>query len=215
MPEYEAADDEAMALVRDGYDAIAARFAEVVNPPSHPRHEWLHDLMSRLPSSADVLEIGSGSGRPTAAALVDAGHSVLGIDVSAEQVALARANVHNATFVRADVLSLDYAPASFDAVVSFYVLTHVPRRHYPALLRRIRSWLRPNGWFLATFGKSDSAGWLEEDFLGFGGASWTNSYDATTTKRLLEDAGFVLERAELVGQAESWGDERWLFILAR
>lgn len=214
MPEYEASDAEAAALVRDGYDTIATRFAGVVNPPSHPRHAWLRDLMSRLPSAADVLEIGSGSGRPTAAALVGAGHSVLGVDVSAEQVALARANVPNATFVQGDVLDLDYPPGSFDAVVAFYVLTHVPRRHYAELFARIRAWLRPDGWFLATLGKSDSAGWLEEDFLGFGSTSWTNSYDAPTTTRLLEEAGFSLERAELVGQEETWGGERWLFVLS-
>lgn len=215
VPEYEASDEEATAFVREGYDAIAEHFAAIVNPPSHPRHAWLADLMQRLPKSADVLEIGSGSGRPTAEALTDAGHAVTGIDVSAEQVALARTNVPMATFTQADVLELSFPEASFDAVVAFYVLTHVPRRHYPELFARLRSWLRPGGWFLATFGKSDSAGWFEEDFLGFGGTSWTNSYDPATTTRLLEDAGFTLERADLVEQQEQWGSEGWLFVLAQ
>ena len=78
------------------------------------------------------------------------------------------------------MLEFDSDPGSFDAVVALYSIIHVPRRHYPLVFERIHRWLRPDGWLLASFGTGDSAGWLEEDLLGFGSANWTNSYDAAT-----------------------------------
>ncbi|GAB2966247.1 hypothetical protein GCM10023080_030240 [Streptomyces pseudoechinosporeus] len=47
--------------------------------------EW---LIEWLPPAARTLDVGSGTGRPTEAALIEAGHSVLGVDVSPGMVEL-------------------------------------------------------------------------------------------------------------------------------
>jgi cyclopropane fatty-acyl-phospholipid synthase-like methyltransferase len=152
---------------------------------------------------------------PSAAALVAAGHDVVGIDISDGQLALARKQVPSATFVHADFLDVAFDVGAFDAVVALYSITHVSRRHYAALFKHIRTWLEPDGWFLATLGTADSSGWLEEDFLGFGATSWTNSFDPATTERLLREAGLLPESVEVVEHTEQWGAERWLHVLAR
>ncbi|MHB1910611.1 MAG: class I SAM-dependent DNA methyltransferase [Acidimicrobiales bacterium] len=209
-------DEEVAALVRDGYDAIAERYAAyVAESVSHPRHEWLEQLLGRLPAPSRVLELGCGPGVPAAAGIVSAGHDLLGVDISARQIDIARRQVPLATFLHADVLTLEFDAASFDAVVALYSIIHIPRRHYPELFGRVRRWLTPDGWLLASFGTGDSSGWLEEDLLGLGATNWTNSYDPATTEQLLRDAGLVPEVTELVTHEEPSGTERWLYVLAR
>ena len=80
---------------------------------------------------------------------------------------------------------------------------------------RSAEWLRPGGWFLASMGRSDDAGWNEENFLGFGHTNWTNGYDPDTSRRLLVEAGFELEHAVVVSEATPFGPERWLWVLGR
>lgn len=214
-PEAELGDEDVAEIVRAGYDAIAERYAVyAATDASHPRHAWVARLLDRLGPNSRVLELGCGPGVPTAARLVEAGHDVVGVDISGAQIELARRQVPLGRFIRADVLDIDPEPASYDAVVALYSLIHVPRRRYPDLLSRVRRWLSPEGWLLASFGTGDSPGWLEEDLLGFGAGNWTNSHDPPTTRRLLVEAGFRLERAEVVAQDEPTGPETWLYVLA-
>ncbi|HZU74972.1 MAG TPA: class I SAM-dependent methyltransferase [Acidimicrobiales bacterium] len=209
-------DEEVAALVRSGYDAIAERYLRyAAGAHSHPRHEWLGRLLDVLRPGSRILELGCGPGVPTARDIAEAGHRLVGVDISPRQLDLARRSVPGATFIEADMLALELEPGSFDAVVALYSIIHVPRRHYPVLFERIHRWLTPEGWFLASLGTGDSAGWLEEDLLGFGAKNWTNSCDVTTTERLLHASGLVPEVVEIVDQGEPSGPERWLYVLAR
>ena len=51
-----------------------------------------------------------------------------------------------------DAASLDFPVESFDAVVSFYALIHLPQDEQQELLRKVAGWLRPGGWFVCTTG---------------------------------------------------------------
>jgi cyclopropane fatty-acyl-phospholipid synthase-like methyltransferase len=215
-PLLELSDEEVAILVSRGYDAIAQRYASyAVAATSHPRHAWVDRLLGQMLPRSQVLELGCGPGVPTAAAIVAAGHGLVGVDISAGQLAIAQNLVPSATFVHANFLDLDFEPGAFDAIVALYSIIHVPRRHYPALFARLRRWLTPGGWLLATFGTGDSPGWLEENLFGFGATNWTNSFDRPTTERLLYDAGLSVEAVDLVEQDEPTGLERWLYVLAR
>ncbi|HEY6312021.1 MAG TPA: class I SAM-dependent methyltransferase, partial [Streptosporangiaceae bacterium] len=69
-----------------------------------------------------------------------------------------------ARLVQADMATVQFGPASLDAVVSFYALIHLPLADQRALFPRIRDWLVPAGLFLATAGAQPWTG--TEDFLG-------------------------------------------------
>src|SRR5690242_20106765 len=128
-------------IVADGYDDIAPRYlAWSALAPSPERMRYLDRLLDLLPAGAGVLDLRCG---------------VTGVDISAEQIDLAERYVPDATFIRADMAALDFAPGSFDAVVAFYSLTHVPRAEHAGLLRRIAGWLRDGGLLLATMGAHD------------------------------------------------------------
>jgi ubiquinone/menaquinone biosynthesis C-methylase UbiE len=73
------------------------------------------------PGPGSCLDLGCGTGRAIPA-LAAAGWSVVGVDVSVDQLEAARAYAGDARLVQADAHALPFADGEFDAVVS--ILTH-------------------------------------------------------------------------------------------
>jgi len=126
------------------FDAIGERYDDVFPHKSGQiiATQWVVD---RLAPGARVLDLGCGTGVPTAGMLSETGLEVIGIDVSTEMLALARRNVPTGRFVAMDLLELDSSLGTFDAVVSFFSLLMLRRAEIPPVLRRIRAVLRPGG----------------------------------------------------------------------
>jgi len=199
-------------VVARGYDAAARRYLEwSALRPSEARLAYLRRASDLIPPGARVLELGCGAGVPMTAALAD-GRDVTGVDISAAQIALARRNVPTASFLQADLTTIDVPPASVDAVVAFYALTHVPRNEHAGLLGRIRSWLRPGGVFIASLGVEDDPGGIERDWLG--ADMYFSHFSARVNRRLVAAAGFTIERADVVQEPEDRHDARFLWIVA-
>jgi cyclopropane fatty-acyl-phospholipid synthase-like methyltransferase len=173
------------------------------------RDAKLAGLLKELPAGATVLDLGCGAGEPVARELVSRGFRVTGLDASLAQIVRARRNVPEATFVHADMTSVPLPVRSFDAISAFYSITHVPRNEHEALIRRIAAWLRPNGLFVASFGSSEGE-WLGE---WLGAPMFFSHLDPDETKRLVNDAGFRIEQAELLKQDNE--DAAFLWIAAR
>ena len=199
-------------VVAAGYDRIAEQYLAWSGlRPSPARLRALALADERIPRGAEVLELGCGAGLPMTAAIAR-DRRLTGVDISAAQVALARRNVPGATFIQADFTTLEMAPASLDAVVAFYVLTHVPRDEHAALLGRIRSWLRPGGVLIASFGVEDDPGGIEHGWLGTD--MYFSHFSARVNRRLVEAAGFVIERADVLQEPEDRHDARFLWVVA-
>jgi SAM-dependent methyltransferase len=199
-------------IVAAGYDQVAERYlAWSPGRPSGARHRVLERADATIPRGADVLELGCGAGVPMTATLAR-GRQVTGVDISATQIALARANVPGARFTRADLTELERPAASADAVVAFYALTHVPREALAPLLARIRTWLRPGGTFLASFGVEDDPGTIEDDWLG--APMYFSHFSARVNRRLVAEAGFAIDWAEVLTEPADRFDARFLWILA-
>jgi len=174
------------------------------------RDRWLGEMIAGLPDAGRVLDLGCGAGVPVAHQLIERGFNVLGIDGSVNQIGLARRNVPGAEFVHGDMAAVSFPPRSFDAVAAFYSITHVPREEHAMLLRRIAIWLKPEGMFIASLGSGECPGWMGE-WLGV--EMFFSHYDASTYERLVREAGFKIERAELVDQDND--DARFLWVIAR
>ncbi|MFI6101651.1 class I SAM-dependent methyltransferase [Lentzea sp. NPDC051213] len=139
-------------IVEAGYDTIAETYLSwSAKIADDPRAHYLAELDSRLPDRAKVLELGCGAGVPSTRALAER-HDVLGIDLSQQQLDLAKTNVPSARFEKADMTALDFPDGTFDGIAAFYSILHVPRADQPRLFARIARWLRPGGLFLASLG---------------------------------------------------------------
>lgn len=201
-----------MELVGRGYDLIGEHFAswrdEIVGDP---RRAWENDLVSRLHDGARVLELGCGAGVPDTQRLA-ARFEVTGVDVSAEQVRRARAAVPEAEFVQADFTALELAPASFDAVVSYYAFNHVPRELLAPTFARIHGWLVEGGLLMTALGVGDTEAWTGE---WLGAPTFFSSFPPETNTRLVQEAGFDIIRDELVTFREPEGDATFQWVLAQ
>ncbi len=205
-------DGDPKQIVESGYDACGARFNAQRNTDPTPE---LNQLIDVLPARARVLDVGCGGGVVTAAL---AEHSdVVGIDISAAQIEQARARVPNATFVFGDIMAQDFEAASFNAVVAFYTLFHLPRQEHRPLLERIATWLKPGGYLLATVARGAHPGYTEPDF--FGATMYWSHFEADWYTAVLGELGFDVLASGMLGHGYRDGagrpDERHPVVFAQ
>ena len=188
--------DNAKRLVEEGYDAVARDYGRLEGETEWPRLRWLGKVLERLEPGSAILDLGCGSGDPADVEMARA-HAVTGVDISGAQIELARRNVPAGTFIHGDAGSVDFPAGSFDAVVSFYTLEHLPREEHGALLRRIHGWLRPGGWLLLST-EADEAEGVVSTWLGV--PMYFSSYGPEAVVRLAREAGFGIVEAEIEEQ---------------
>lgn len=202
--------EDPAGLVRAGYDAIGAAY-----------HAWSHRaplriafvelLRDRLAPGSRVLELGCGPGDPATRMLAER-HRVVAVDLSREQLRLARGHAPGAALAQADLARLAVRPGSVDAVASFYALGHLPAAAHAPLLASFGAWLRPGGVLVTnapmTPGDDVEGGWLGVPMF-FGGIG------PEATVAALESGGLVVERAEPILEDE--GEDRsatFLWVVA-
>jgi ubiquinone/menaquinone biosynthesis C-methylase UbiE len=204
--------DDPKRIVERGYDAIADRFAEWQSRISDDaRLAYLAELLELLPERPDVLELGVGAGVRSSQILAERGQ-LTGVDLSQEQLRRARERLPGSTLIHGDFAALELPARSFDAVVSFYVLNNLPQDEVGPLLARVAEWLRPGGWFLASFPSSGNSAWRGE---WLGAEMFFDGLPPETNRRLAEEAGLEIVRDELETMVAPDGVGRWQWLLAR
>jgi SAM-dependent methyltransferase len=105
------------------------------------------DLLALLPDVAGrrALDLGCGAGQFAHHLATRGAAEVVGVDVSARMLELARAQWEHprVRYLRAAIEDTRFAPASFDLVVSVLALHYV--EDYRGVIERIAGWLMPGG----------------------------------------------------------------------
>ena len=139
--------------------------------------------------------------------------AVTGVDISPRQVERARAAIPEASSSAPTSPSSSCRPARSTRSASFYVFNHVPRELLAPLLASIHGWLVPGGWLLTAFGQSDNPGLDRAN-----GSARRRSSRASrrrSTRGSSGEAGFAIERDEIVAWESPDGPERFQWVLAQ
>lgn len=137
----------------EAFDSIGDRYDEAFPHKTGQlaTGKW---LAGALPAGSRILELGCGTGLPTARQMIDAGHELVGVDLSQRMVELARRNVPEATIHHMDLADLrpggsgeELAGGSgrYDGVLAFFSLLMLPRREIPLALGMVHGLLVPGG----------------------------------------------------------------------
>jgi trans-aconitate methyltransferase len=177
------------------YDRIANawRDARVAGAATFRERPWVDRLALPLPPGARIMDAGCGCGVPITSYLVGLGFEVVGLDGSARLLELARVAVPEAQFILGDMRTADPA-GSFDAIVAWDSVFHLPRGEHREVFRRFRSWLRPGGHLLVSLGGSADAELRSEMH---GATFFYSAHEPSEALRLLEGVGFQIEHWEL------------------
>jgi len=196
-------------MVEDGYDRICQLY--------HKRRVgrfWsvaadVNSLMGRLPPGGTILDVGCGSGF-IASIPERRGFIVTGIDISTKMLELARQSAPRSTFLRMDMKRLEFPKQSFDGVICFYSIFHVPRRYHLGILKRFHRVLRPKGLLAIHMGWGDWVG-VEENWLGGGVPIYWSHFGRGKNVALVRKAKFDI----ILSKASKQKDGTHLFVLAR
>jgi SAM-dependent methyltransferase len=191
----------AKQVVRRGYNRISESYRNDrgEGPDSkYPRY-WLKEIDKRLPAGSRILDLGCGMGVPVARHF-SRNYSYLGVDISSAQVRRAKKLIPKARFQCADMAALKFKPSSFDAVVSFYAVIHLPLGEQRPLFHGLYRWLKPGGVFLSTLGWGKWTG-MEKDW--FGTRMFWSHADQGTYQKWLEATGFRVIRKGLIREGKS------------
>ncbi len=196
--------------VATGYDRIVEEYLRERGAKLKENERRYLDLLTEgLDEDASVLDLGCGSGAPVAAFL-SRRFDFVGVDISRRQLGHARQLVPAATFVLADMTSLAFQPASFDAIVALYSIIHVPREEHAPLIHRLFDWLRPGRRLLAVMGSQSWEG-RESDWFAPGAEMYWSHFGADTNLDMLGSAGFRVLDGSIEPDSH---DGAHLFVLA-
>jgi SAM-dependent methyltransferase len=143
------------------FDAIATRYDRVYAPDRDISRRNLAGVLAVLAPQARVLDLGVGTGRELSA-LLDAGHTPTGVDVSARMLEICGRRARPVPLVKADFWQeLPFEAGAFDAVIALHgTLAHPPdagaHRRLATEACRV---LVPGGVFVA---EVPSPAWLAE-----------------------------------------------------
>jgi ubiquinone/menaquinone biosynthesis C-methylase UbiE len=210
--------ETSLPTVREFWDAQSAAFD---TEPDHglldpaAREAWRARLLSWLPAApGTVLDLGCGTGSLSLLAL-EAGHRVLGVDLSPAMVAEAQRKCagRDAEFTVGDASAPD-TDELVDAVLSRHLLWTLPDPH--ATLARWVALVRPGGRLVLVEGRWSPAGDVAPYAQDTAGMPWQGGVRAEDLVAALDPLVERLEVHCLSAESALWGrevdDERYAVV---
>ena len=126
------------------YDHLSPGYWEKFGLYANETHqEYLRKFLERVPPRSTLLSAACGAGRYDGM-LLEAGHSVVGIDQSAGMLARAREHFPEVRYEKMGLQEMDFQEA-FDGVTCIDAMEHVCPEDWPGILRGFREALKPGG----------------------------------------------------------------------
>ncbi|KAJ5317606.1 hypothetical protein PENANT_c038G05438 [Penicillium antarcticum] len=207
--------------IKRAYDDIADKYLTWTEHSHKVRLAYVNTLLQNLNSTTEtiILELGCGAGVPVTQLLSsNENFRVTANDISSAQIALAKQTLpESVTLIEGDMMGLDFANESFDAVLAMYSIFHLPREEQVTILRRIFGWLKPGGFILANFPAGEFDSQFNEAWLGGqkGVMHWSG-WGKEKIGVILKDVGFgIIVDEVVVDSEEADHDVAFQWVLAK
>ena len=198
--------------LKDTYNRIAKDWHE-----DHKNDDWWEAgssyFASLFKTGETILDVGCAGGFKSAY-LSRLGLKVTGIDISEEFIALARAEVPEATFLAKDMREIDDLPV-FDGIFAQASLLHIPRAEIVSTLKTLAAHLSQTGYIYVSVkekreGKQEEEMKVEDDY----GYSYTRFFSYFTLEEMRE----YFEQADLKvtwEKVHSSGRANWIQLIGQ
>ena len=211
LPPYRWNGFDGSGMNRDSYNAIASEWDAARTSPSARERELIDSLLRDLKAPARVLDLGCGTGRPIAEAILARGFDVTGVDQSEQLLELARSRFPRGRWLHAQMESFE-PDEIYDAAVIWDSLFHIRRELHEAILRTAVRSLRPGGRLLLTAGGSDHPAFTDTMFER---TFFYDSHPPEALLAILNGLGLSIEIEELINPPTDGRDKGRLAVLAR
>jgi SAM-dependent methyltransferase len=132
------------SMAEDLYDEISPAYWVSFGLYDNWQHlEFLKKFLARIPSDGTVLSAGCGAGRYDGL-LLEAGHSVVGIDQSEGMLGRAREHFPGVKYEKMGLQEIDFH-AAFDGATCIDAMEHVCPEDWPGIMRNFHEALKPRG----------------------------------------------------------------------
>ncbi|HEY93407.1 MAG TPA: methyltransferase domain-containing protein [Dehalococcoidia bacterium] len=140
------------------YDLYAPGYwDEIIHHENETQFEYLHKFLELIPKHSIVLSAACGGGQYDGI-LLEAGHSVVGIDQSEGMLAQAKERFPEIRYEKTGLQEMNFRE-EFDGITCIDALEYVCPEDWPGILHRFREALKPGGMLYFTTAV------MEEDHL--------------------------------------------------
>lgn len=192
-------DNDVAAGVRAAYDAVAPAYHQQLGDElaGKPLDRGVLEAFTELAAGGPVADVGCGPGHVTRF-LAARRPSVVGVDISAGMIAVAREHAPELPFAVGSMVQLPAADGAWSGIIALYSIIHLTSGERTRACREFARALRPGGWLLVAFhidSPDFATGEVNHLTTWFGQAVSLDGYflDPATVQRDLEAAGFTVD----------------------
>lgn len=195
---------------RSAYARIAPQWDAARSRLSPAERRSLDAVVHGLPAAAPILDLGCGTGRPIAAALLARGFRVTGVDQVPELLAIASARLPGGEWIESRIEA--FAPRESPAAVILWdVLFHLDRAAHAPMLARVAQWLPAGGRVMLSSGGSAHPPFTD---VMFGETFFYDSLPPDELGALLPTVGLSPVLVEILNEPDGGRDKGRIAIVA-
>lgn len=184
--------DRDVTDVPRAYDAIAERWIAARAASVFAERRFVDQLLEPLHPGARVLDVGCGCGSPIGSYVSGLGFAYTGVDASRRLLEHATQTLTGARLIFGDMRRIEPG-GTFDAVIAWDSMFHVPKADHAMMFRRFFRWLSPGGRLMISLGGTD------DEFVDtmFDEPFFYSGWSPQRSLGLLGEAGFLIEHQEI------------------
>lgn len=195
----------------DSYNKTAEEYYDIVS-----KFELLPEIktfINLVKNEGTILDLGCGPGHHSKY-FSNIGFKVIGVDLSAEMIEIARRESTKSSFQVMDILDLNFEEDFFDGIWASASLLHIPKKKIKSVLIKLKEILKNQGILYVSL-KEGLGSELFSDTRYGGVDKFYVYYQFDEIQNILKDIGFDILEIELKDKRTNYDTNSWLHIFCQ